>query len=259
MERNVEIDKISDGKRYGANDLVKVGCDDCRGCSACCHGMGDSIVLDPMDVYRLEKKLGKTMEEILLAGNVALRVVDGVILPHLKMTEQSDRCSFLNEEGRCSIHDARPGFCRMFPLGRLYEDGTFSYFLQVNECPKENKTKVKVRRWLDTPELGKYEAFTTKWHYYLKEKQNAARESEDDAFRQQISMNILKLFYLLPYDGNTDFYTINEQISNFAQTYPTNLKASSNEALLFMRRYRFANCSCFSCCFKDAYPSSNVQ
>ena len=28
MERNVEIDKISDGKRYGANDLVKVGCDD---------------------------------------------------------------------------------------------------------------------------------------------------------------------------------------------------------------------------------------
>ena len=53
--------------------------------------------------------------------------------------------------------------------------------------------------------------------------------------------------------------SINEQISNFAQTYPTNLKASSNEALLFMRRYRFANCSCFSCCFKDAYPSSNVQ
>lgn len=98
MERNVEIDKISDGKRYGANDLVKVGCDDCRGCSACCNGMGDSIVLDPMDVYRLEKKLGKTMEEILLAGNVALRVVDGVILPHLKMTEQSDQCSFLNEE-----------------------------------------------------------------------------------------------------------------------------------------------------------------
>lgn len=55
------------------------------------------------------------------------------------------------------------------------------------------------------------------------------------------------------------FISINEQISNFAQTYPTNLKASSNEALLFMRRYRFANCSCFSCCFKDAYPSSNVQ
>ena len=60
-------------------------------------------------------------------------------------------------------------------------------------------------------------------------------------------------------DPQNELRTINEQISNFAQTYPTNLKASSNEALLFMRRYRFANCSCFSCCFKDAYPSSNVQ
>lgn len=65
-----------------------------------------------------------------------------------------------------------------------------------------------------------------------------------------ISLNFVSIGLLI---------TINEQISNFAQTYPTNLKASSNEALLFMRRYRFANCSCFSCCFKDAYPSSNVQ
>ena len=135
-------------------------------------------MLDPMDLYRLERKLGKTMEEILTAGYISLRVVDGVILPHLKMTEQSDQCSFLNDEGRCSIHDARPGFCRMFPLGRLYENGTFSYFLQVSECP----------------------------HYYLKEKQNEARRTEDDALQQQISMGILKLFYLLPYDTKTDFY-----------------------------------------------------
>ena len=67
------------------------------------------------------------------------------------------------------------------------------------------------------------------------------------------------LFSLPLWENNFKHKAINEQISNFAQTYPTNLKASSNEALLFMRRYRFANCSCFSCCFKDAYPSSNVQ
>lgn len=69
----------------------------------------------------------------------------------------------------------------------------------------------------------------------------------------------LEFSYKFDQSRVTDVFTINEQISNFAQTYPTNLKASSNEALLFMRRYRFANCSCFSCCFKDAYPSSNVQ
>lgn len=70
---------------------------------------------------------------------------------------------------------------------------------------------------------------------------------------------IMKISYIVIGVFGFLVFTINEQISNFAQTYPTNLKASSNEALLFMRRYRFANCSCFSCCFKDAYPSSNVQ
>ena len=71
MERNVEIDKISDGKRYGANDLVKVGCDDCRGCSACCNGMGDSIVLDPMDVYRLESLQSMPMRQFFPCGRTA--------------------------------------------------------------------------------------------------------------------------------------------------------------------------------------------
>ena len=206
MKRYVSLEDISDGHLYTSEDLVKAGCGDCKGCSDCCKSMADTIILDPLDAFRLTTGLSCTFEA-LLTDRLELGVVDGIILPHMKMSGAPACCSFLNEEGRCSIHDARPGFCRMFPLGRLYEDGTFSYFLQVNECPKENKTKVKVRRWLDTPELGKYEAFTTKWHYYLKEKQNAARESEDDAFRQQISMNILKLFYLLPYDGNTDFYT----------------------------------------------------
>lgn len=70
---------------------------------------------------------------------------------------------------------------------------------------------------------------------------------------------IITLYNNLSLEKKKILKAINEQISNFAQTYPTNLKASSNEALLFMRRYRFANCSCFSCCFKDAYPSSNVQ
>ena len=47
MERNVTMAEISDGKLYSRDDMVKAGCDDCRGCSACCHGMGNSIVLDP--------------------------------------------------------------------------------------------------------------------------------------------------------------------------------------------------------------------
>ena len=115
MERRVNMEEISDGKRYTGNDLVRADCHDCEGCSACCRGMGNTIQLDPMDIYRLTKGLSMTFEQ-LLASAVELQLVDGLILPNLKMTGETMACSFLNEEGRCSIHPFRPGICRLFPL-----------------------------------------------------------------------------------------------------------------------------------------------
>ena len=135
MERRIDLAEISDGKRYGSEDMVKAGCADCQGCSACCRGMGDSILLDPYDVCRLSEGL-KTGFEELMKGAVGLTMADGLILPHLKMAGESESCSFLDENGRCSIHSFRPGFCRLFPLGRIYENGSFWYFLQIHECRK---------------------------------------------------------------------------------------------------------------------------
>lgn len=50
MERNWDLSERTDGRLYTKNDMVKAGCNDCKGCSACCHGMGESIVLDPYDI-----------------------------------------------------------------------------------------------------------------------------------------------------------------------------------------------------------------
>ena len=47
-------------------------------------------------------------------------------------------------------------------------------------------------------------------------------------------------------------FTINEQISNFAQSYPANSITASIEAPLLINRYRFVSCSCFSCFCKKA-------
>ena len=55
MKRDIDIEQVSDGKRYTSNDMVRLGCDDCSGCSDCCRGMGSSILLDPYDAYRLMK------------------------------------------------------------------------------------------------------------------------------------------------------------------------------------------------------------
>lgn len=48
MLREINLAEVSDGKLYTSRDMVKAGCDDCRGCCDCCKEMGKSVVLDPM-------------------------------------------------------------------------------------------------------------------------------------------------------------------------------------------------------------------
>lgn len=218
MKRNVSLEEISDGRLYQLNDMVKADCGGCKGCSDCCRGMGSSIILDPYDVYRLTTGLHKSMEELLQTA-LELNVVDGVILPNLKMTGEEECCAFLDENGRCSIHVLRPGICRLFPLGRYYENGSFKYFLQTGECAKTH-TKVKVSKWIDTPEITKNQEFVTTWHYLLNEVEELISDNEEDAFRRNLNMFLLNTFYLTPYaDG--DFYAqFAERLERFRTIVP---------------------------------------
>lgn len=206
MIREVSLYDISDGRLYMANDMVKADCKGCSGCFACCSGMGSSIVLDPMDIYQLTLGLSLCFEE-LLKESVELQVVDGLILPNLKMMGDKERCSFLNDEGRCSIHPYRPGICRLFPLGRYYDDNEFKYFLQTKECKNQNRTKIKVKKWIDVPEIKRYEAFILDWHFILKSLRVKLDENGDMQLRKNVGMALVQVFYVNPYDIEQDFYT----------------------------------------------------
>ena len=205
MKRSIDINEVSDGKLYEVNDMVKAGCDGCRDCHACCVDMGGSIVLDPLDIFNMTKKLSVTFEQ-LLAEHIELGVVDGIILPNIKMNGESNQCRFLNEEGRCSIHDSRPGICRLFPLGRIYEDRSYKYFLQVHECPKENKSKVKIKNWLGIENVNAYEKFINRWHYLLVDFQEKVLKEADEQTSKNVSMYILQSFYMAKYSEEIDIY-----------------------------------------------------
>lgn len=204
MRRELDMSEISDGRYYKAGDMVRIGCNDCSDCSECCRSVGNSIILDPYDVIMLGRGLGIGFEEMIKSGRLELRVVDGIIQPNLKISEQGG-CSFLSEEGRCTIHNIRPGFCRLFPLGRIYEeDGSFSYFIQVNECSHPNKTKVKIRQWLGIDRLDQYEKWVTAFHNVLIRLRR--RLAEQPASEQQLNMRFLQHFYLAPYSADGDIY-----------------------------------------------------
>lgn len=202
MRREVRMEDISDGKLYTAEDMVRAGCGDCAGCSACCRGMGDSLVLDPLDVYRLNIE-GKVGLNELFSRYLDFHVEDGLILPHMKMEEA---CGFLDENGRCQVHPFRPGICRLFPLGRFYENGGFRYFLQVNECKKKNRSKGKVKHFLDTPDLPRYERYVADWHYFLLDTQKGIRAMGDQERVKAANLYLLNRFFLTPYDGSREFY-----------------------------------------------------
>ena len=212
MKREGDLSSLTDGKLYRSSDMARLGCNDCEGCSACCKGMGNSVVLDPYDVWRLEQGLGIPFAQM-IGTQVMLSVVDGLILPSLNM-EATGACPFLNEKGRCRIHAYRPGICRLFPLGRYYHDEGFSYVLMTGECRKENRSKVKIEKWLGEPDLKKYEQFVLRWKEILEQARGRIQEATNKGSRgmeeavleqqKQISMSLLQKYYLSPY--NKDFF-----------------------------------------------------
>ena len=218
-------------KQFTSRDMVKIGCHDCQGCFSCCQGMGDTVVLNPYDVYELEKHLGKSFEE-LMQKEIALHTQKGMILPHVSMETEKETCIFLNEQGRCSIHSFRPGLCRLFPLGRNYDypeqdsnlEGDaigFHYFILEDACPKKDKTKVKIDKWLGVSRLSTHEAFILSWHnfckYVQKKMEVLIMDPEQENCIKQINLFVLQLFYGKDWDMEQDFYKQMED--RLAQAY----------------------------------------
>ena len=98
------------------------------------------------------------------------------------------------------------GICRLFPLGRYYENHRFQYFLQIHECLKEPKTKVKVKKWIDTPELKKNEQFINAWHDFILEMQDRLLNWEMKRQAVRAILYLLQEFFLTPYEKERTFY-----------------------------------------------------
>lgn len=197
MLREGTLEEISDGRLYELNDMVRADCADCVGCSKCCRSdMGTSITLDPYDVWLLCLGTGRTFSSM-VDQEIRLSVLDGLILPHMNMEHG---CLFLNDEGRCRIHPFRPSICRLFPLGRYYEKGDFRYFLQVNECTKQNRSKVKVRKWIDIEPVEQHTEFVRKWHNFLGLARRKVKEAKDPHQIRNFMLFLLELFYVTEYE-----------------------------------------------------------
>ena len=123
----------------------------------------------------------------------------------LQEADAGDRCPFLSAAGRCSIHPYRPGFCRLFPMGRYYTEDGFVYILQKDECTGREKTPVLLRDWLGIDDLPQYEAFVRDWHVFRLQA-GKALERVTPKSRASVRSYILQIFFAHPYMADVDFY-----------------------------------------------------
>ncbi len=207
MRLNVSLDEISNGKLYDLNDMVKIDTQNCSGCSACCHGSGRTIIMNPFDVHEILSH-GNMEYKTLVKEKIDWHLEEKIMHPHMQNFGEDEACGFLDDEGRCSIHQYRPGVCRLFPLGRFYEQKDFKYFYQPGECVKPILSKVKVKKWIGIRDYDKNKDFVLAWHDFIKALQWRARFIRDEQELEAMNRYLIDRFYDTVWgeDFYEDFY-----------------------------------------------------
>jgi Fe-S-cluster containining protein len=106
----------SDAVPLSGSDPVQLTCG-IAGCGSNCCTNGPHIILNPYEVDRICKAGGMSYEDLL--DIVETERVDGF---PLVMLPRDPACHFWTDRG-CRIYEARPLACRLFPLGRVFENG----------------------------------------------------------------------------------------------------------------------------------------
>jgi len=131
---------------------------ECSCCGECCRNVEFSVMLEPFDLYRIAKFLRKKDASISGIEDVITRYAEistisdtdfPIFLVKTKGTRKE--CIFL-KNGRCSIHEAKPRVCQLYPIGAWPNetlDG-FSYFMASRKQHHFNGASMRIADWMDT-------------------------------------------------------------------------------------------------------------
>lgn len=169
-------------------------CDGCRdGSSQCCCNRDQRIIINPYDIYKLQKGLGKTSKEIFDKYiEISCGYESGLpimLLGIKKLYTGEEVCPFIrrktDENGMsrryCSVHNFKPGVCSIFPLGRVTpkDEEKMVYILQEVNCglkPKEDDPEITISDWV--PDLENADKAFNTYYELLEEAVKILKFSE---------------------------------------------------------------------------------
>lgn len=108
----------------------------CAGCGDCCRGRKD-LILSGYDLWRICRRLSLP-PAVVIQGYCRQTIGAESLLPVLRIQPRADaqyNCPFLYQK-RCSIHEAAPLACALYPLMQQIdlETGEVSYYAQPTAC-----------------------------------------------------------------------------------------------------------------------------
>ena len=173
----------------------------CECCGRCCRNLENALMVDPMDIFNLSKYLREQGGEILgpedmLARYAHPELLDGCYPIFQLNTEGEDHACVFLKDGRCSVYEARPQVCRMYPFGAAPgERGRdFNYCLFTEQPHHFGNGSVKVKDWLGANFSKESRAFL-KAHYQALPVLGKAIRSLGEQGYKRLAFKILYYLY----------------------------------------------------------------
>lgn len=207
---------------YDNLNTMKIGLDDsfrfhCTQCGKCCINR-DDILMTPRDLFRAASALNKSIPAMVdVFCDMYIGNDSRFPIVRLKPAGKDRHCPLL-KNNRCSIHQAKPGVCAMYPIGRMasypvdqseaidFEKLEIQYILQRPNCGRRSQSHT-VREWLSSFDIDTEDQFFRLWQKVVYEAGSMLRTLEplvSDATISQTRNLVLVMLYL-NYDLNKDF------------------------------------------------------
>ena len=137
----------------------------CAGCGDCCRGRRD-LVLSGYDLYRLARRLKLPPR---LAADAFCReyLAQESCLPTLLLrpNPRTGHCPFF-ESDACTVHEARPLACALYPLGQEIDPATgrMEYYCQTPLCgAKIPESAETLQNYLDRSGVTERAGIDARW------------------------------------------------------------------------------------------------
>ena len=137
---------IKNSKPVELNDNVRFRC---KRCAECCRHVEGSVILEPLDAYNLAKHLNMNICDVYERYADVFILSEDVFYPifALKTTGDKKACIFL-KGNRCSVQEAKPRTCRMYPFWIEPDEGGLKYNLSSERSHHPKGSLIKVKDWV---------------------------------------------------------------------------------------------------------------